>query len=137
MQKITVTTTIKANLEKVWACWTQPEHIINWNFASEEWCCPSATNELQNGGAFNWRMESKDGKMGFDFVGTYEKVVENELITYKMPDGRQVDITFTIAGEEVIVKEIFDPEQINSIELQRNGWQAILENFKKHVESAA
>lgn len=137
MQKITVTTTIMANLEKVWACWTQPEHIIHWNFASEEWCCPKATNELQNGGAFNWRMESKDGKMGFDFVGTYEKVVENELITYKMPDGRQVDITFTIAGEEVIVKEIFDPEQINSIELQRNGWQAILENFKKHVESAA
>lgn len=137
MQKITVTTTIKANLEKVWACWTQPEHIINWNFASEEWCCPSATNELQNGGAFNWRMESKDGKMGFDFVGTYEKVVENELITYRMPDGRQVDISFTVTGEEVIVKEIFDPEQISSIELQRNGWQAILENFKKHVESAA
>ncbi|MCB0501777.1 MAG: SRPBCC family protein [Bacteroidetes bacterium] len=136
MEKITVTTTIKANLEKVWAYWTQPEHIIQWNFAAEEWCCPRATNELQSGGSFNWRMESKDGKMGFDFVGTYDKIIENELITYKMPDGRQVDITFESTGEEVIVKEIFDPEQINPIDLQRNGWQAILENFKKHVESA-
>ena len=136
MEKITVTTTIKANIEKIWAYWTQPEHIIQWNFAAEEWCCPRATNELQSGGSFNWRMESKDGKMGFDFVGTYDKIIENELITYKMPDGRQVDITFESTGEEVIVKEIFDPEQINPIDLQRNGWQAILENFKKHVESA-
>ncbi|MEZ5003547.1 MAG: SRPBCC family protein [Chitinophagales bacterium] len=136
MEKITVTTTIKANIEKVWVYWTQPEHIIQWNFAAEEWCCPRATNELQSGGSFNWRMESKDGKMGFDFVGTYDKIIENELISYKMPDGRQVDITFEISGEEVIVKEIFDPEQINPIDLQRNGWQAILENFKKHVESA-
>lgn len=135
MERITVSTSVQADLDKVWELWTKPEHIVNWNFASEEWCCPNATNELKPGGAFNWRMESKDGKMGFDFTGIYDKIIDKERISYQMSDGRNADILFSQIGNEVTVSEAFDAEETNTIELQRAGWQAILGNFKKYVES--
>ena len=133
---ITVQTKISAPIEKVWACWTKPEHITRWNFATDEWCCPSATNDLQPGGEFSWRMEAKDGSMGFYFSGIYEQIVEKEAIAYSMSDGRKVEIKFRLEGDKVILTESFEAEGTNADEQQRAGWQAILENFKKHVESA-
>jgi len=132
---ITVETTIKAPLLKVWEHWTKPEHIINWNFASDEWHCPTASNDLKSGGEFNWRMEAKDGSMGFDFTGVYEQIKENELITYKMSDGRKVEIRFVESNGEIKLSESFEAERTNSDEMQRAGWQSILENFRNYVES--
>ncbi len=134
-ETITVKTTIKADIHKVWNSWTKPEHIIKWNFANDEWCCPKAENDLKPDGTFSWRMEAKDGSTGFDFTGEYEKVIEKKLITYKMSDGRLVKIDFVENGDEVTISETFDAEGTNSDEQQRAGWQAILENFKKYVES--
>ncbi len=135
MNRITVKVSVKADIDKVWNCWTDPEHITNWNFATEEWCCPKAENNLRPNEKFSWRMEAKDGSMGFDFEGTYNKIAEKEWISYKMSDGRKVDIEFTQNGNEIQVSETFDAEGTNSDELQRAGWQAILGNFKKYVES--
>lgn len=135
MGSITVQTSIKSAIDKVWEYWTKPEHITNWNFATAEWCCPNALNDLKPNGKFSWRMEANDGSMGFDFEGTYDNVIEKALISYKMADGRKVDIEFTQNGHEVTVSETFDAEGTNSDEQQRAGWQAILENFKKYVES--
>lgn len=132
---ITVQTTIRADIDKVWQYWTTPEHIINWNFASDEWCCPSAENDLRPNGKFSSRMEAKDGSMGFDFTGRYTEVIEKELIAYTMEDGRAVNISFTNNGNEVTLRETFDAEEINTGEKQRAGWQAILENFKHYVET--
>ncbi len=132
---ITVETTIKTSASKAWEHWTKPEHITNWNFASEEWHCPRAINDLRAGGEFNWRMEAKDGSMGFDLTGIYDQIVEHELITYKMSDGRRVEIKFSENNDEVKISESFEAEKINSEELQRAGWQSILGNFKKYVES--
>lgn len=134
LKPITVQTTIQADIDKVWNSWTKPEHIINWNFANEEWCCPKAKNDLKTNGKFTYRMEAKDGSMGFDFTGNYEKVIEKELITYKIEDGRLVKIEFSKKENEVIISETFDAEGTNSDEQQRAGWQAILDNFKKYVE---
>jgi uncharacterized protein YndB with AHSA1/START domain len=133
--KITVQTTVKADLDKVWESWTKPEHITQWNFASEDWCCPNATNDLKSGGKFNWRMEAKNGSVGFDFTGTYDKIIDQKLITYKIEDGRTVEIQFEQKAYEVNVKETFEAEGTNSDEMQRDGWQAILGNFKRYVES--
>lgn len=133
--KITVRTIVSANANEVWDHWTMPEHIINWNFASDDWHCPEAANDLKTGGKFNYRMASKDGKTGFDFEGVYDDVVEKQKIAYSMADGRQVIIEFEQVGDKTIVKETFDPESVNSLDLQRNGWQSILDNFKKYVES--
>lgn len=135
MNRITVKTSVKADIEKVWKYWTRPEHITKWNFASDEWTCPSVQNDLKLNSTFSWRMEAKDKSMGFDFEGTYIEIVDKKLISYKLLDDRKVDIEFTQNGEEVIVSETFDTEGTNSDELQRAGWQAILGNFKKHVES--
>lgn len=135
MDRITVKTSVKADIDKVWKYWTKPEHITNWNFATDEWICPSAENHLKPNGTFSWRMEAKDGSMGFDFEGTYEKIVDKELISYKMSDGRKVDVEFTPNGTETIVSETFDAEGTNPDEQQREGWQAILGNFKRYVES--
>ena len=134
-QPITVQAKVNANLEKVWKYWTTPEHIMNWNFASDDWICPEVQNDLEVNGEFNYRMESKDGEMGFDFEGTYYNIIEEELIEYKIDDGRLVSIEFLQDGDSVIVTETFEPEDKNSKELQENGWQAILDNFKKYVES--
>lgn len=135
MDRITVKTNVQSDIDKVWNYWTKPEHIVNWNFATNEWCCPKAENDLRPNENFSWRMEAKDGSMGFDFEGTYEKIVAKELITYRMSDGRKIDIAFSQSGNEIQVSETFDAEGTNSDEQQRAGWQAILDNFKKYVES--
>lgn len=132
---ITVETEIDASIDKVWDYWILPEHIVNWNFASDEWCCPAAANDLKPGGEFVWRMEAKDGSMGFDFTGTYLQIDKEELITYTMTDGRKVEIHFIDEGNKTKLIESFEAEGTNSDELQRAGWQEILNNFKKYVES--
>lgn len=134
MEKITVSTIVHAPLEKVWEYWNTPEHITQWAFASDEWHAPKAENDLRIGGVFTTTMAAKDGSASFDFSGTYTAVVPHEMISYVMEDGRIVAITFKEKGGGVLVTEAFDPERENSRELQQEGWQAILENFKKHVE---
>ena len=133
--KITVEAFINAPLNTVWESWTAPQHIIHWNFASDEWHAPKAENDLRPGGTFSSRMEAKDGSFGFDFEGVYDEVATNELITYTLGDGRTVKIKFTDTGSETHIAETFEAETVNSEELQRDGWQAILNNFKKYVES--
>jgi uncharacterized protein YndB with AHSA1/START domain len=132
---ITIETTVNAPIEKVWRYWTASEHIKQWNNASDDWHTPKASNDLREGGTFAFRMEAKDGSAGFDFGGTYTKVVEHTHIDYTMDDGRKVSITFEEQNEHTYITEKFDPESENSPEMQRQGWQAILDNFKKHVES--
>ncbi len=133
--KITVTATINANPEKVWEFWTQPEHITQWNNASDDWHTPFAENDLTVGGKFKSRMEAKDGSMGFDFGGVYDEVVPHQLISYSLEDGRTVRITFANKGMSTEITEIFDAENQNPAEMQQAGWQAILNNFKKYAES--
>lgn len=135
-QKITVETKIKAPIQKVWDYWTKPEHIKNWCFASDDWHCPSAENDLKVGGKFTSRMEAKDGSFGFDFGGTYDIVEHHHQIGYAMNDERRVDILFKDQDGEVEVIETFDAETQNPIEMQKGGWQAILNNFKKLVENS-
>lgn len=132
---ITIETLVDAPIAKVWETFTQPEHIVNWNFASEDWCSPKAENDLQVGGKFSLRMEAKDGSFGFDFEGTYTEIKEHELIVYKLADDRTVRIEFTSKDEKTHVKEVFGAEDTNPIELQQKGWQSILNNFKKYTES--
>lgn len=135
-QSITIEASIKAPVEKVWEFWNKPEHITQWNHASDDWHSPHAENDLRTGGKFLARMEAKDGSFGFDFGGTYDEVKENEMIAYTMDDDRKVKITFTKAGDnETKVIETFEAESENSLEMQREGWQSILNNFKKYVES--
>jgi uncharacterized protein YndB with AHSA1/START domain len=133
--KITVEVDINASVELVWACFNTPEHVVKWNAASDDWHTPKASIDLRVGGQFNNRMEAKDGSFGFDFMGTYSEVIENQKISYAMEDGRTVDIFFEANGDGTHLKEIFVAETENSVELQKEGWQAILDNFKKHVES--
>jgi len=132
---ITVKNTINAPVKKVWEYWTKPEHITQWNNASDDWHSPSAKNDLRVGGQFSTRMEAKDGSMGFDFGGVYDVVNENEHIEYTMDDGRKVSVRFTSNGDHTEVEERFDAEETNPVELQRNGWQAILDNFKGYAEA--
>lgn len=132
---IIVETTINSPIEKVWELWTSPEHIIHWNNASEDWHTPKAENDLKVGGKFVFKMEAKDGTFRFEFEGIYTDVKKNELIAYKMHDGRQVKIDFTGEGDLTKITETFEVEDINTTDLQRNGWQAILNNFKKYVEN--
>lgn len=133
--KITVETTVNAPVEKVWECWTNPEHITKWNFASDDWHSPSAENDLRVGGKFSSRMEAKDGSFGFDFAGVYDEVENHKLIAYSLGDERKVRVTFDGNGASTKVVETFDAEDTNSVEMQRNGWQAILDNFRKYAES--
>ncbi len=132
---ITIQAVIHAPVETVWEVWTRPEHIVKWNNASEDWHTPRATNDLRVGGKFTSRMEAKDGSMGFDFEGVYDEVEPLKKIAYTMADGRKVIIYFDGKESETIVKETFDPENTNSLELQRAGWQSIMDNFKKYTES--
>jgi len=131
---ITVETTIKAPIEKVWQLWTEPEHIIHWNNASDEWYTPKAENDLHVGGKFNSRMEAKDGSFGFDFEGVYDEVKTHELIVYTIADGKKVNITFSRKEEQTLVTEVFEAENTHPIEMQKSGWQSILHNFKKYAE---
>ena len=131
---ITVATLIKAPIEKVWRSWTEPIHITRWNFASNDWWAPRATNDLTKGGKFSFRMEAKDGSFGFDLEGVYDRVEIQKRIDYTLSDGRKVMVEFVIDGSACKVVEEFEAETENSEELQRAGWQAILDNFKKYVE---
>lgn len=131
---ITVEATINAPIEKVWAYWTNPAHIIHWNNASEDWFTPSAENDPRTGGKFRSRMEARDGSAGFDFEGTYDEVIPNESISYTLDDERKVTIRFKDNGNSTTVTETFDAEGTHSIEMQKDGWQAIMDNFKKYVE---
>jgi uncharacterized protein YndB with AHSA1/START domain len=132
---ITVEATINAPVEKVWKLWTLPEHITKWNNASDDWHTPHAENDLRAGGKFLSRMEAKDGSMGFDFGGVYDEVKTNELIAYTLGDGRKVKVTFTKQGNATKVVTTFEAENENPVEMQRGGWQAILDNFKKYTET--
>jgi uncharacterized protein YndB with AHSA1/START domain len=136
-QQITIETSINAPVEKVWEFWTKPEHITQWNNASDDWYTPRAENDLRVGGSFLARMEAKDGSVGFDFGGKYNAVEPLKYIEYSMGDGRTVGITFSQEDNQTKVVETFDAENTHSIEMQQAGWQAILDNFKKHVESNA
>jgi uncharacterized protein YndB with AHSA1/START domain len=133
--KITVEVTINAPIKKVWKLWTSPEHIVKWNNASDDWHTTKAENDLRIGGKFVSRMEAKDGSFGFDFGGVYDDVKTNELIAYTMDDSRKVRITFLENSYVAEVSETFEAESSNPIEMQRGGWQAILDNFKKYVET--
>ncbi|TWI02264.1 uncharacterized protein YndB with AHSA1/START domain [Flavobacterium tiangeerense] len=133
---ITVQNTINAPIEQVWEKWTTPHHIMKWNNASDDWHTPFAENDLKVGGKFKYTMASKDGAMQFEFEGVYTKVENLSLIEYQLADGRKVIIVFEKEADRIKIIESFDPETENTEELQKNGWQAILDNFKKHVENS-
>lgn len=135
MEKITISAIVQADIRKAWDYYTQPEHITGWNFASDDWHCPRATNDMRVGGQYCGRMEAKDGSFGFDFVAVYTAINVNESFTYVGPEGRVIDVFFKTLGNDTEVVIQFDPETVNPIELQRNGWQAILNNFKKYTET--
>ncbi len=131
---ITIETIVKAPISKVWEYWSKPEHIVHWAFASDDWEAPTAENDLRDGGRFKTTMAAKDKSQSFDFSGIYTLIKEHELIEYDMDDSRHVKVKFTQVPEGVKVIVTFDPEKENSVEMQRSGWQAILDNFKKYVE---
>jgi uncharacterized protein YndB with AHSA1/START domain len=133
--KITVENTINAPVEKVWQCWTDPQHITKWCQANDDWHAPYADNDLRKGGSFKTTMAAKDGSFQFDFGGIYDNVDQHRLIEYTMGDGRKVKITFAEKDNTTHVVETFDAESTNSAELQQQGWQAILNNFKSYTES--
>jgi uncharacterized protein YndB with AHSA1/START domain len=136
MTKITVETVVAAPLEKVWAAWTTPEAIKAWNAASDDWHATAASVDLREGGRFSSRMEAKDGSLGFDFAGTYTRIVPKELIECVFGD-RTLRVAFSPVHHGVRVQETFDSEPTHSEEQQRQGWQAILDNFKRYVEQMA
>ena len=131
---ITIQAIINAPIDNVWKFWTDPNHVTNWNYASDDWHTTEGENDLRPGGKFRFRMEAKDGSSGFDFIGEYDKIVYHKQIVYTIADGRKVRITFLSEGNDTTVKETFEAEQIHSIEMQKEGWQSILNNFKKYAE---
>jgi len=134
MDKITIEAHINAPIEKVWDAYNNPDDASTWNAASPDWHCPHARNDLIVGGTFSYRMEAKDGSAGFDFAGTYTKVVPHERIEYTMDDAREVAVVFTSEGDGTHIAVTFDPETENAPEMQKSGWQAILNNFKNYIE---
>lgn len=133
--KITVETFVKGKLSQVWDAWNNPADILQWNAAQDDWHTTRSAVDLREGGKFVSRMEAKDGSEGFDFEGTYTRIVPHEAIEYRMSDGREVKVEFIERAGGVLVKETFDSENENPPELQRQGWQAILDNFGRHVEA--
>lgn len=132
---ITVEAVVKAPVDKVWACWNEPTHITKWAFASDDWHVPSAENDLRKEGTFKTTMAAKDGSMSFDFGGVYTAVETNKRIAYTMSDGRTATVEFISEGQNTRVVETFDAETQNPIDMQRAGWQAILDNFAKYTEA--
>ncbi len=132
---IKVEATVNAPVEKVWKLWTNPEHVTQWNHASDDWHSPRAENDLRPGGNFLYRMEAKDGSFGFDFTGTYDEVIPNEYIEYTLGDGRKVKTDFRAVEGTTKIVVVFEAEQTHTEEMQRQGWQAIIDNFKKYAES--
>jgi uncharacterized protein YndB with AHSA1/START domain len=135
LAKITVQNLVQAPIEKTWQMWTSPEHIVHWNHASDDWHTTQASNDLQTGGKFSSTMAAKDGSFSFDFEGVHEQVLMHERIASTMADGRKMEVIFAQEGNNTLVTETFEAETENSVDLQRLGWQAILDNFKKYVES--
>lgn len=133
-ERVAIEVTVDSTIERAWECLTQPEHIVGWNYASEDWCAPHASNDLREGGTFTYRMEARDGSFGFDFWGTYDEVSPFKRIAYTLGDGRKVSLDFQMAEGKVKVVEIFECESQNPVELQRSGWQAILNRYKDYVE---
>jgi uncharacterized protein YndB with AHSA1/START domain len=137
MKKIQIEATVRGDTDKVWQYWTEPQHITKWAFASDDWEAPHAENDVLTGGKFLTRMSAKDGFSSFDFTGIYSEVIPKEKIAYAMDDGRTVTIAFEKVGEDAVkIVEEFEMESENTEELQREGWQAILNNFKKHAEGS-
>lgn len=136
-EKVTIEATVQASVEKVWHYWNEPTHIKLWNTPSDDWHTSSSENDLRVGGKFSSRMEAKDGSFGFDFGGIYDEVNTNELIAYTLGDGRKVTINFTDLGTATKIVETFDAETQNPVEFQQQGWQAILNNFKKYAEETS
>ena len=134
--KITVEKLVKADLDAVWRAWNNPDDIRQWNAASDDWHTSRSSVDLREGGRFSARMEAKDGSEGFDFEGTYTRVVPKKLVEYRMSDGREVQVEFAQGAGGVMMRETFDAESENAPEVQRQGWQAILDSFARHVEGA-
>ena len=134
MEQIEVKSIINAPISHVWNYWTLPNHIVNWNFASNDWHCPKAENNLIIGGEFHYLMEAKDGSFSFDFWGTYVNFEVEKNIEILLGDGRKVTVLFEFSDNKTIITEKFDPETVNPVELQKAGWQMILDNFKLYVE---
>lgn len=134
MQLITIQSNIQAPIQKVWECFTNPDHVVNWNFAATDWHCPSASNQLIVGGEFHYIMAAKDNSMQFDFWGTYQKIENDKNIEILLGDGRTMRVLFEEGETGTIVTEQFEPEKVNPAEMQQAGWQMILDNFKRYVE---
>lgn len=134
MSEIRIEATLSVERSKVWAYYTEPEHITKWNFAVPEWHCPKASNDLRVGGQYLARMEAKDGSFGFNYGGVYEEVDAPKRLAYRLGDGRKVTITFEAQGDRTRVVTVFDAEKQNPEEMQKKGWQSILNNFKTYVE---
>lgn len=135
--RITIETQINAPLDVVWSAWTTPADIVKWNAASDDWHTPEAMIDLQVGGVFNYRMEARDGSFGFDFTGKFTKIVKHQTIEFVMDDDREVSVEFVDNEDSIRVRETFEAESENDGEMQRRGWQSILDNFARHVESKA
>lgn len=133
--KVNIEATVGAPLQKVWDYWNRPEHITKWNFAIDTWHCPSAKNDLRVGGKLQSRMEAKDGSFGFDFEGTYDEVENLKKIAYTIADGRKVITHFTDLGGKTKIATEFEAESQNPVEMQKGGWQSILDSFKKYAEA--
>lgn len=135
--KISVTTEVNASLSEVWHAWVTPAEITSWNYASDEWCCPKAELNFEVGGKFSYRMEARDGSAGFDFEGVFTKIIPKETIHFRLEDERLISVDFKETANGVTIIESFDADAEYSVEQQRQGWQAILNNFKRHVEAKA
>ena len=133
--QITIQTTVNADIDSVWAAWTTPDDINQWNAASDDWHNPRSSKDLRPGGRFSYRMEARDGSFGFDFEGTFTQVVSQKLIEYVLGDDRSVTIRFEPTETGVQVVETFQAEDVNAAELQKQGWQSILNHFAAYVES--
>ena len=134
-ERVVIEALVNKPRQAVWHLFNQPEHVTNWNFASDDWYCPHAENDLRVGGRLCYRMEAKDGSMGFDYEGIYDAVTDGALVSYSLLDGRQVQTTFEDAGDATKVTTTFVAEAENPVDMQRMGWQAILDNFKRYAES--
>lgn len=134
MEPITVQTTVNAPIEKVWACWTEPQHIPGWAFADPSWEARNPENDLKPGGRFKTTMGAKDGSVSFDFAGAYTAVETNKHLAYTLDDNRKVTVDFEDTGSGIKITQTFDPESQNPPEFQKLGWQAFLNNFKSYVE---
>jgi uncharacterized protein YndB with AHSA1/START domain len=133
-EQITVSATVAVSPEKAWELWTGPQHIMQWNQASPDWHCPAAENDVRVGGRFKFTMAAKDGSHSFDFSGTYTEVTAPSTLTYDMDGGRKASLIFAPVAEGTMITESFDPEDTNPLEMQRAGWQAIMDSFKAYAE---